>query len=100
MLKWPCGLVYVGQTKRALKLRIAEHKMAILTKNIEYAIVRHYMKANHGSASNMTFWGIENVSLSSRWGIFFENMFLSLFLCLLLFKWNVCVGILNDDHTV
>lgn len=32
MLKCPCGLVYIRQTKRCLKLRVAERKTAICTK--------------------------------------------------------------------
>jgi hypothetical protein len=41
MLKCPFGLVYIGQMKRALKLRIVEHKTANHTTNIYYAIAHH-----------------------------------------------------------
>lgn len=33
LLKYPCGLVYIGQTKRQLTMRISEHKTAIRNKN-------------------------------------------------------------------
>lgn len=68
MLKCPCGLVYIGQTKRALKLRIAEHKAAIRNNNMDYAIARHYVSANHGSPASLKFWGIEKIEVSPRGG--------------------------------
>lgn len=68
MLKCPCGLIYIGQTKRNLKLRIAEHKAAIRNNNMEYAIARHYKERNHGSASTLKFLGIERVMPSPRGG--------------------------------
>ncbi len=53
MLKCLCGFIYAGQTKRNLKLRIAEHKAAIRNKNMNYAITRHYKERNHGSAASL-----------------------------------------------
>ena len=52
MLKCPFGLVYIGQRKRTLKLRIAEHKTANHTTNIYYVIAQHYMNANHDLGCN------------------------------------------------
>lgn len=37
ILKCHRGLVYVGQTKQAQKLKIVEHKTTIHTKNLQYA---------------------------------------------------------------
>ena len=68
MLKCPCGLAYIGQTKRPLKVRIGEHKTAIRTKNLEYAMARHYLQANHGSPASLKFWGIERITAPSRGG--------------------------------
>lgn len=68
MLKCPCGFVYIGQTKRNLKLRIAEHKASIRNNNMEYAIARHYRDRNHGSASTLRFVGIERVMPNPRGG--------------------------------
>lgn len=68
MLKCPCGLIYIGQTKRNLKLRIAEHKAAIRNGNIDYAIARHYRDRNHGSAASLRFIGIERVLPNPRGG--------------------------------
>ena len=61
-------MVYVGQTKRALKLRVAEHKAAIRLKNMDYAIARHYINAGHGSPASLKFWGLEKVERSPREG--------------------------------
>ena len=68
MLKCPCGKVYVGQTKRNLKVRIAEHKAAIRNGNMEYAIARHYKERGHGSTASLKFMGIEKVTLPPRGG--------------------------------
>ena len=61
-------MAYVGQTKRSLKIRIGEHKTAIRTGNLEYAMARHYIQANHGSPASLKFWGIEKVSSLLRGG--------------------------------
>lgn len=53
-MQW-CGQLYVRQTERQLK--ISEHKTAIRTNNTPYAMARHYMEANHGSAATLQFWG-------------------------------------------
>lgn len=68
MLKCPCGLMYIGQTKRNLKLRIAEHKGAIRNGNMDYAIARHYKEKNHGSAASLKFIGIERIQQKPRGG--------------------------------
>ncbi|KAL7370285.1 hypothetical protein ABVT39_024899 [Epinephelus coioides] len=68
MLSCPCGLVYVGQTKRPLKQRISEHKTAIRTGNMDYAIAKHYAEANHGSPSSLRFCGIEKITIPTRGG--------------------------------
>ncbi|KAL2080587.1 hypothetical protein ACEWY4_024380 [Coilia grayii] len=68
MLKCPCGLLYIGQTKRNLKLRFAEHKGAIRNGNMDYAIARHYKVMNHGSATSLKFIGLERVQPNPRGG--------------------------------
>ncbi len=68
VLKCPCGLVYVRQTKRALRTHISEHKTAIHTKNTDYAMAQHYAQASHGSAGTLKFWGIDKVSPASGGG--------------------------------
>ena len=68
MLVCPCGQAYVGKTKRPLKQRISEHKTAIRTGNMDYAIAKHYAQANHGSPSSLRFYGIEQVTMPTRGG--------------------------------
>ena len=64
----PCGLMYVGQTKQNLKLRITEHKAAIRHNNMDYAIARHYKEQNHGAATSLKFIGIEKIEPNPRGG--------------------------------
>ena len=68
MLRCMCGLSYIGQTKRQLKIRIGEHKTAIRTQNMEYAMARHFKEANHGSPASLKFWGIEKITAPPRGG--------------------------------
>ncbi len=68
MLKCPCGLVYVRQTKRALRTHISKHKTAIHTKNIDHAMAQHCAQASHGSAATLKFWGIDKATPASRGG--------------------------------
>ncbi len=74
ILKCPCGLVYVAQTKQALKVCIAEHKAAIQNKNMDYAIACHYVKAMHGSPAPLKFWGIEKIKVSPRGGVIVNKL--------------------------
>lgn len=54
-LKCPCGLEYVDQTQRHLKLRIAVHKKAIRNRDVHYAIARHYINKRQGSDSTLRY---------------------------------------------
>lgn len=56
----PCGLVYIGQTKRL--------------QNMEYAMARHSAQDNHGSAASFNFLGIEKMSLSPRGGYIVNSL--------------------------
>ena len=51
MLKCPCGLVHIGQTKRTLKICISEHKTAIHTQNMDYAVARGLTTSLHHLSS-------------------------------------------------
>lgn len=46
MLKCPCRLVHVIQTKINVKIHIAEDKVAIGNNNMDYALERHYKAMN------------------------------------------------------
>ena len=60
--------IYIGQTKRNLKLCIAEHKAAIRNENTDYAIARHYKERCHGSAASLKCIVLEKISPSPRGG--------------------------------
>ena len=60
--------MYVGLTKRHLKLRVAEHKAAVRNGNMDYAIARHYKEKNHGLATSLKFISIERVRPNPRGG--------------------------------
>ena len=62
-----CGKAYVGQTKRQLKQRIAEHRSSIRCKNIDYPVAAHFVEANHPIFS-LKYTGIEHVALPRRGG--------------------------------
>ena len=68
LLTCPCGKAYVGQTKRQLKIRISEHKTAIRTGNLDYAMAKHYAEAQHGGPSSLRFIGIERILPPPRGG--------------------------------
>ncbi|XP_063782381.1 uncharacterized protein LOC134932160, partial [Pseudophryne corroboree] len=68
LLECPCGLKYVGKTKRVLKLRIQEHARNIKNKITTHAIYRHFHEFHHSNPEDMTFKGIEIVNLGERGG--------------------------------
>lgn len=59
--------MYVGETKRPLKVRIAEHKPAVHTKkNFDYAIAHHYERAKHASLKLKSPFHAEAETLSTN----------------------------------
>ncbi|KAL2096621.1 hypothetical protein ACEWY4_008769 [Coilia grayii] len=67
LLTCPCGLLYVGKTKRQLKTRIFEHKCAIRRNDEKSSVARHFQSAGH-DANMLKFMGLEMVSRSPRGG--------------------------------
>ena len=67
LLTCPCGLAYVGQTSRALKTRISEHRSNIRTKNPKSPVAQHFNKMGH-SVAQLRYVGIERVTLPQRGG--------------------------------
>ncbi len=57
-LECECGHFYIGQTKRKLRLRVAEHKYAIRVKNMLYQMARHYNEVGHVTESSLKVIGI------------------------------------------
>ena len=46
-IRCPCGLSYVGETGREVRLRISEHRSAIKSGRIQASLVQHFMEKNH-----------------------------------------------------
>ncbi len=67
-LECPCNCFYVELTKRRLHDRLAKHKYAIRTGNMNYPMAKHFIQAKHGTDSNLKVIGIEQVSLNIRGG--------------------------------
>lgn len=67
LLTCPCGLLYVGKTKRQLKTRIFEHKCAIRKNDEKSSVARHFNSEGH-NANMLRFMGLECVGRSSRGG--------------------------------
>ena len=67
LLKCPCGLCYVGKTKRELKIRIGEHKSNIRNRDEKSPVARHFNSAGHEVCS-LRFQGIEAVQPLKRGG--------------------------------
>ena len=67
MLTCPCNLAYVGKTTRSLKIRIAEHRSSIRTKDQRSPVASHFMEAGH-SVSTLRYIGIEHVKKPRRGG--------------------------------
>lgn len=62
-----CQLVYVGSTVRPLKLRIQEHRRAIIIRDPKYPMTEHY-NIIHPRENNFWFHAIEQVQLEGRGG--------------------------------
>ena len=67
LIKCPCGLCYVGKTKRELRVRITEHKSRIRNHDAKSPVARHFNEAGHDVCS-LRFQGIELVQPLRRGG--------------------------------
>ncbi|XP_069483860.1 uncharacterized protein [Ambystoma mexicanum] len=64
-IECPCGLRYVGQTSRAVHVRIAEHRSRIRCKIVTAPLVNHYLTLKH-SPNNIVWWVLEAVQNSTN----------------------------------
>lgn len=58
-LQCPCGMMYIGRTKRAMHLRIKEHVYQIVKGKTEEYLYQHFRTVHNRKTLGMTFWGIE-----------------------------------------
>ena len=63
-----CKVFYIGRTKRCLQDRLAEHKYAIRTDNMNYPMARHYREHHNSDPSTVQICGIDHIPLSLRKG--------------------------------
>ena len=47
LIKCPCGLAYIGQTSRKLKVRISEHKSNIRRNVLTSTLAKHWNASGH-----------------------------------------------------
>ena len=55
-------------TKRRLRDRVAEHRYALHTGNLNYPMAKHYLEAQHGTNTTLIVSGIEVISSGARGG--------------------------------
>ena len=67
-LECSCGCFYIGLTKRRLRDRVAEHRYAIRSANMNYPMAKHFIEAQHGSDTTLRVSGIEVISSDTRGG--------------------------------
>lgn len=56
-LEGPCGLMYIGRTKRCLKVRMAEHVQNIKIRFKDHNVSLHFKLFHNQDPSGLTFWG-------------------------------------------
>lgn len=70
MLTYPCGLIYVGKTKRQLKVRVGEHVQRIIKKDDECPLSLHFLKVHGGEPKGLKCKGIYRLNLPPTRGDF------------------------------
>ncbi len=65
---WNVRAIVFMWDKRRFRDRVAEHRYAIRTGNMNYPMVKHFIQAKHGSDSNLKVIGIEHLSVNIRGG--------------------------------
>ena len=66
VLKCPCGLMYVGRTKRQLKVRIGEHVKNIRLGYKDHNVSLHFKTHHNQDPSGLRFWGIDVIKPTWR----------------------------------
>lgn len=64
-----CLCFYIGNTTRRLKDRVAEHKYAIRTNNMDYPMVRHFLTRHNKDDSLLKVEGTEHIEKPTRGGV-------------------------------
>ncbi|OCT99765.1 hypothetical protein XELAEV_18005546mg [Xenopus laevis] len=67
IIQCPCGLAYVGQTKRTVCEHMREHKSAINTGKRDQAVADHFIVHSH-RVNQLKFQVLETVEMKQRGG--------------------------------
>lgn len=70
MVTCPCKKIYIGMTKRPLKIRIRKHMLEIKAKDPEKPLTCHFAQCHRGNLDGMSVKGIYVLKLSARRGDF------------------------------
>lgn len=70
MLTCPCGLIYVGKTKRQLRIRVGEHVQSTINKEDDRPLALHFLREYEGDPKGLKCKGIYKLNLLSRRGDF------------------------------
>ena len=65
-LRCPRGLLYIGLTKRRLRIRIGEHIKNIKSGYTDHNVSLHFKTKHNQDPSGLEFWGIEQVETHWR----------------------------------
>lgn len=68
LLQCPCGLQYVGRTKRPLSVRLNEHVTNILAGFPKHPVSRHYLETHNRDPRKTIFLGIDRYTIPWRGG--------------------------------
>lgn len=66
LLQCPCGLQYIGRTKRPLQVRLNEHITNIKSGFTNHSVSKHYLLVHNKDPSNTLFLGIDRFSPNWR----------------------------------
>ena len=61
LLQCPCGLQYIGRTKRPLSVRLNEHITNILNGFANHSVSKHYLLSHNKDPSKTFFGGLTNI---------------------------------------
>lgn len=64
-LECPCGLMYIGRTKRTLAKRVSEHIYNITIGYKDHSVSLHFRQKHDGNPAGLKLWGIDK--LHPRW---------------------------------
>lgn len=66
-IKCNCNKIYIGSTKRMLKVRIQEHKRAVVNHDLKSPIYQH-IRDNHNGQTDFKFHGLQRIIPRTRGG--------------------------------